>query len=97
MTKKSAGVPSRITNMNTPSKLPKAARLDNLDLLRGSAAFLVLSGHLRSYIFQSYGELAQESLPVKAFYFGTGLGHQAVIIFFALSGFLVGGKALEDI
>jgi peptidoglycan/LPS O-acetylase OafA/YrhL len=75
----------------------KATRLDSLDLLRGIAAFLVLSGHLRSYIFQSYGELADASLPVRAFYFTTGLGHQAVIIFFALSGFLVGGKALEDI
>jgi peptidoglycan/LPS O-acetylase OafA/YrhL len=34
---------------------------------------------------------------VNAFYLLTGLGHQAVMIFFALSGFLVGGKALDDI
>jgi peptidoglycan/LPS O-acetylase OafA/YrhL len=77
--------------------MSKATRLDNLDLLRGIAAFLVLSGHLRSYIFKNYGELTQEGLLDKAFYFATGLGHQAVIIFFALSGFLVGGKALDDI
>jgi peptidoglycan/LPS O-acetylase OafA/YrhL len=77
--------------------MSKATRLDNLDLLRGIAAFLVLSGHLRSYIFQSYGELTHDTLLIRVFYLITGLGHQAVIIFFALSGFLVGGKALEDI
>ena len=57
--------------------------------------------HSRSYIFPSWLELekagAQVSVFVKAFYFTTGLGHQAVMIFFALSGFLVGGKALDDI
>jgi peptidoglycan/LPS O-acetylase OafA/YrhL len=79
----------------------KPSRLDHLDLLRGLAAFLVLAGHLRAYIFQSFLDLdkagAQLSAFAKAFYFATGLGHQAVMIFFALSGFLVGGKALNDI
>jgi peptidoglycan/LPS O-acetylase OafA/YrhL len=32
-----------------------------------------------------------------AFYFVTSLGHQCVLAFFALSGFLVGGQALEAI
>jgi peptidoglycan/LPS O-acetylase OafA/YrhL len=91
------GATLRIRDISTSPKLPKAARLDNLDLLRGSAALLVLSGHLRSFIFQSYDELVQASLSIKAFYFVTGLGHQSVIIFFALSGFLVGGKSLDDI
>ena len=31
----------------------------------------------------------------KLFYAGTSVGHQAVIVFFALSGFLVGGQAIE--
>ena len=79
----------------------QASQLVHLDLLRGLAALLVTAGHLRSYIFQSQLHLAQADvqigLPVKAFYFATGLGHQAVMIFFALSGFLVGGKALDDI
>lgn len=78
-----------------------AARYDCLDLLRGVAAILVLAGHLRAYVFQNFTEAtlagAGTSIFVKTFYFATGLGHQAVIIFFALSGFLVGGKALEDI
>ena len=75
----------------------KSNRLDHLDMLRGIAAFLVLSGHLRAYLFQSFGELTHADAPTLAFYFITMLGHQAVIIFFALSGFLVGGKALQDI
>src|SRR4051794_3922354 len=74
------------------------ARLYNLDFLRGLAAFLVLSGHLRSFVFRSFAELEEHAgLFLRAFYFVTGLGHQAVIIFFALSGFLVGGKAIEDL
>jgi peptidoglycan/LPS O-acetylase OafA/YrhL len=77
--------------------MSKTMRLDNLDLLRGLAAFLVLAGHLRAYIFQGFTELMQPSLLTKAFYFITGFGHQAVMIFFALSGFLVGGNALDDI
>ena len=81
--------------------MPNASRLDTLDLLRGLAAVVVLAGHLRSYIFQSFGELEQAGVQVgtfvRIFYFATGLGHQAVMIFFALSGFLVGGKALDDI
>lgn len=31
----------------------------------------------------------------KAFYFMTGFGHAAVMVFFVMSGFLVGGKVLE--
>jgi peptidoglycan/LPS O-acetylase OafA/YrhL len=78
-----------------------APRYDCLDLLRGCAALLVLTGHLRAYVFQNFNEAMAagmgSGLLVKAFYFATSLGHQAVIVFFALSGFLVGGKAVEDI
>ena len=77
------------------------ARLDSLDMLRGIAALLVLCGHLRAFVFQSFVDLERSGvhpgIAVKAFYATTGLGHQAVMIFFALSGFLVGGKALDDI
>ena len=70
-------------------------RLDHLDMLRGCAAVLVMAGHLRAYVFQNYDSLNSPDLSVKIFYAITGLGHQAVIIFFAMSGFLVGGKALR--
>lgn len=78
-------------------------RLDHLDMMRAVSAFLVLAGLLRSDMFQSYGELAPQSSGIffwnisRFAYFSTGLGHQAVILFFALSGFLVGGKAMDDL
>ncbi len=65
-------------------------------MLRGAAAMLVFLSHLRAFTFVDYGSLLDPSLVTKAFYAMTGLGHQAVIAFFALSGFLVGGKALSD-
>jgi peptidoglycan/LPS O-acetylase OafA/YrhL len=75
----------------------KPVRLDSLNLVRGVAAMLVLTGHCRAYVFQDYGEASPTGIVLGAFYFVTGLGHQAVIVFFALSGFLVGGKALQDL
>lgn len=74
------------------------SRLAHLDMLRGVAALLVMSGHLRAFVFQNYGALPEAQGPfVKAFYFMTGFGAHAVLAFFALSGFLVGGKALLDL
>ncbi|MDB5119525.1 MAG: putative acyltransferase [Sphingobacteriales bacterium] len=59
-----------------------------LDLLRGMAALLVCLGHLRLICF---AELPAEnsSLPGKILFFLTGFGHESVIIFFVLSGFLI--------
>src|SRR5215469_10692351 len=71
-------------------------RLEHLDFLRGLAAFLVLGGHIRAYVFANYTSLSEPGAAAKLFYGVTGLGHQAVIIFFALSGFLVGGKLLDQ-
>ncbi len=59
---------------------------------------LVLAGHARAFAilpFSSHppGELGAAA---QAFFLATGLGHLAVIAFFALSGFLVGGKVIAD-
>lgn len=66
-----------------------------LDFLRWTAAFAVLAGHVRAFCFPPYGEFANPGVLTRAFYLGTGFGHQAVMVFFVLSGFLVGGRALE--
>jgi peptidoglycan/LPS O-acetylase OafA/YrhL len=68
---------------------------DLLDLARWLAAFLVVMEHARSFIFRSYGSASQAGVLGKAFYFITGFGHSAVMVFFVMSGFLVGGKVLE--
>jgi len=76
-------------------------RLATLDMLRGAAGFAVLFSHARAYSLQSYTELKLAGIEIglitKAFYAITSFGHEAVIIFFGLSGFLVGGKAARDL
>lgn len=68
-----------------------------LDLLRFAAALLVVLNHSRNAVFEAYGALVPESRGAlaAAFFATTRLGHEAVIIFFVLSGYLVGGKAIE--
>lgn len=66
-----------------------------LDLIRGVAALLVATGHLRNVTLIDFSDVAHWSPLVKAAYFLTGFGHTAVLIFFVLSGYLVGGGALR--
>lgn len=68
---------------------------DLLDLSRWAAAFLVVAEHARSFIFRPYIDEPQASFLGKVFYFLTGFGHSSVMVFFVMSGFLVGGKVLE--
>ena len=65
-----------------------------LDLIRGLSAILVMLGHLRGFIFVDFGQLQSPSIFSKLLYFSTGLGHQAVMVFFVLSGYFVGGSVL---
>ena len=69
-------------------------RITNLDLLRGLAALLVCAGHLRAFLFVDFAQVMSPGIFDRLFYFATGLGHQAVVVFFVLSGYLVGGSVL---
>jgi len=60
-----------------------------LDMLRGIAALLVVIGHLRTLIFKDFNQAGNGGIGLKFFYFITGFGHQAVIVFFVLSGFFI--------
>src|ERR1700730_1395910 len=66
-----------------------------LDLARGLAALAVAGGHLRSFVFVDSGSAGNTNALWKLFYFLTGLGHEAVMVFFVMSGFLV-GKHIYD-
>ncbi|RQH02189.1 acyltransferase family protein [Paraburkholderia dinghuensis] len=66
-----------------------------LDLSRWVAAFLVVINHARALVLADFGALAQHGSADRAFYLVTGLGHEAVVIFFVISGFLVGGVTLD--
>jgi len=76
---------------------PAMRWMPHLDMLRGLAAFAVLVGHLRALVFFSGSKQPDLSFVGQFFFFSTSLGHQAVIVFFALSGFLVGGSAFRQI
>ncbi len=80
----------------------------HLDAIRGGAALIVLLGHTRELFFasltdspRSAGEhtagLAptQPNTPREGKY--VTIGNEAVIIFFVLSGYLVGGSAIRDL
>ena len=69
-------------------------RLVHLDCLRGLAALLVVVEHLRAFLFVPFPQVVSPGVITKAFYLVTGLGHQAVMIFFVLIGFLVGGSVI---
>jgi peptidoglycan/LPS O-acetylase OafA/YrhL len=60
---------------------------------------MIVAGHVRCSTFVQYGELAEteKTLFIVAAFALTRLGNEAVVVFFVLSGFLVGGRALERI
>jgi len=64
-----------------------------LDLIRFSAALLVLFGHARGLLLEGIGNVQSPNPPVRAFYLLTGLQHEGVVLFFVVSGFLIGGSA----
>lgn len=70
-----------------------------LDLIRFLAAFEVMLCHYRGFFFVEYGLLPaeQQNILSQIFYFSTRLGEEAVLIFFVLSGLLVGGRALDKV
>lgn len=55
----------------------------------------VCAGHLRSAILMDHALLGASSWGQKIFYLATGFGHQAVMVFFVLSGLFVGGAVLR--
>jgi peptidoglycan/LPS O-acetylase OafA/YrhL len=63
-------------------------------VLRGLAALQVAAAHLRSEMFPGMRTLADPPLAYQALAFFTGFAHQAVLVFFLISGWLVGGSLL---
>lgn len=65
-----------------------------LDLMRFVAAFLVMLAHARTLVFVRYGELDPDSqgLFTALGFAVTRFGNEAVVLFFVLSGYLVGGR-----
>lgn len=85
--------------LNSNIKTEKNGHYYWLDLLRFLAAFAVMACHFRGAFFTEYSLLpeTQHNPLVFSFYFITRLGFEAVLVFFVLSGFLVGGRAIKRI
>jgi lipopolysaccharide/colanic/teichoic acid biosynthesis glycosyltransferase/peptidoglycan/LPS O-acetylase OafA/YrhL len=68
-----------------------------ISLLRGLAALQVAAAHLRAQVFPGLSTLQDPSLWYVGLSFFSGFAHQAVVVFFVLSGWLVGGSLLDRI
>lgn len=77
-------------------KLSPSASI-HLDAFRGLAATAVLIGHARNLFFRDWVHVQHKSPLLACIYAVTVFGHQAVMIFFVLSGLLVGSSAVRSI
>jgi peptidoglycan/LPS O-acetylase OafA/YrhL len=80
--------PGRSTQPSTPS-------IAILSHLRWLAALAVAVSHIRQNILVDYKDVPHPSALIKALCAVTAYGREGVIVFFVLSGFLVGGKAVQ--
>lgn len=68
-----------------------------ISLVRGLAAVEVAAAHVRAQMYPSLKSLPDPTLLYQALSFFTGFAHQAVVVFFVLSGWLVGGSLLNKL
>jgi peptidoglycan/LPS O-acetylase OafA/YrhL len=68
-----------------------------LDAIRGIAALAVFGSHWRELFLIPFAEIKHHTPFVRLLYGVTDFGHEAVIIFFVMSGYLVGGSAFKAI
>jgi peptidoglycan/LPS O-acetylase OafA/YrhL len=76
---------------------PQGSASVHLDAMRGIAAFCVLLFHWRLAFFVDYAQLSHPGLLLDVAYHLASLSHQAVMVFFVLSGYLVGGSVLRAV
>ncbi|NQX10817.1 acyltransferase [Microbacteriaceae bacterium VKM Ac-2855] len=67
-----------------------------LDSIRACAAFLVLAAHARQAFLVPADDVEMNPL-LSAAYLLTSFGHGAVIVFFVLSGYFVGGSVIAGV
>jgi peptidoglycan/LPS O-acetylase OafA/YrhL len=65
-------------------------------MVRGTAALAVMLEHVRSLFFVNYSHVLTRNSLVGGAYLLTSLGHQAVLVFFVLSGFFISRSVLDS-
>jgi peptidoglycan/LPS O-acetylase OafA/YrhL len=92
--------PSTKAPRDDPAPRPRSPRerleIPVFDALRWIAATLVVIAHVRDLLMAPAGEVTTLGGRILCIFliFFTGFGHEAVAVFFVLSGFLVGGPLL---
>jgi peptidoglycan/LPS O-acetylase OafA/YrhL len=66
-----------------------------LNRVRWVAALLVVLGHVRVHVLEASAQFSSDAWMSKLLVFFSGFGRGAVIIFFVISGYLVGGSLLS--
>ena len=92
-----SSIATSLRDSRTGSRAIPAGASATLDMVRGVAAIAVMIGHVRGLFFQDYASLVAPGLGIKFVYAATGLGHEAVIVFFVLSGFFIGSSVLKSV
>lgn len=73
-----------------------SSRLISLDLARGASALVVLWAHLCGFLYAPLRDRSNASFIERLLDASSGYGHQAVVIFFVLSGFLVSRSVIQS-
>lgn len=83
---------------NTRAVALRNERVENgpINVLRAAAALAVVLGHARTLFLVDYDDVPQGAIQA-ALYGASAIGHQAVVVFFVLSGYWVGGSVWTQI
>ncbi len=74
---------------------PHSSHAILIDALRAAAALEVAAAHLRALAFPGYKLVREPTWWFQVLALLTGFAHQAVVVFFVISGYLVGGSLLN--
>jgi peptidoglycan/LPS O-acetylase OafA/YrhL len=93
------GVPSATAPAGRSAPVVSASFSAFLDVARALAAIMVVLEHLRMPIFPGFSHLPPDAQTpfVRGWFFFAGFGFEAVMVFFVLSGFLIGGIGVNKL
>lgn len=94
-----------MVHLHRPSiRWQRQSRIDNttgcsllIASMRGLAALQVAAAHLRAEMFPGLRDVVHPAVHYQVLAFATGFAHQAVVVFFLISGWLVGGSLLNKV